>query len=58
MIAIVAGLHAGSIALVGFGLDSVIEVGSALVVAWRLTRNDDEHDARQEAWTSGDLCVC
>jgi len=31
-----AGLLAGSIALLGFGLDSVIEVASALVLLWRL----------------------
>ncbi len=49
VIAIVGGLLAGSIALVGFGLDSVIEVSSALVIAWRLTRRDDGHDERQRA---------
>jgi cation diffusion facilitator family transporter len=49
VVAIVGGLLAGSIALVGFGLDSVIEVSSALVIAWRLTRRDDEHGARQRA---------
>jgi divalent metal cation (Fe/Co/Zn/Cd) transporter len=34
--AIVAGLIAGSIALVGFGLDSVIECFSGSVLLWRL----------------------
>ena len=34
--AIVAGLLAGSIALVGFGLDSVIECFSGGVLLWRL----------------------
>jgi divalent metal cation (Fe/Co/Zn/Cd) transporter len=36
IIAIVAGLIAGSIALVGFGFDSLIEVTSGGVLLWRL----------------------
>lgn len=36
LIAILSGLLAGSIALVGFGFDSVIEVSSGLVLLWRL----------------------
>ncbi len=35
LVAISAGIAAGSIALVGFGFDSTIEVGSALVVVWQ-----------------------
>ena len=35
-IAVTAGLLAGSIALVGFGIDSSIEVFAALVVIWQL----------------------
>ncbi|HYN15830.1 MAG TPA: cation transporter [Terriglobales bacterium] len=35
-VALIAGLLAGSIALVGFGLDSVIEVSSGAIVLWRL----------------------
>jgi len=35
-VAVWAGVAAGSIALVGFGLDSVIELAAALVVLWRL----------------------
>ena len=42
LIAIVAGLFAGSIALVGFGVDSVIEVTSGLALLWRLSRDVDE----------------
>ncbi len=34
-VAIVAGVTAGSIALVGFGADSVIELLAAIVVLWR-----------------------
>lgn len=34
-IAITAGLVAGSIALVGFGLDSIVEVSSGLIILWQ-----------------------
>ena len=36
IVAITAGLAAGSVALVGFGFDSGIEVAAATVVLWRL----------------------
>ena len=36
LVAILAGLVAGSIALTGFGVDSVIEVASGVVVWWRV----------------------
>lgn len=35
VIAIAAGLVAGSVALVGFGLDSIVEVASGLIVLWQ-----------------------
>jgi divalent metal cation (Fe/Co/Zn/Cd) transporter len=35
VIAIAAGVVAGSVALVGFGLDSVVEVSSGLVILWQ-----------------------
>ena len=35
VIAVTAGLAAGSVALVGFGLDSVVEVSSGLIVLWQ-----------------------
>lgn len=40
-IAIAAGLAAGSVALVGFGLDSGVEVLSALAVGWQFSRGAD-----------------
>lgn len=43
LIAIGAGLLAGSIALVGFGFDSVIEVISGITLLWRLYADVDEH---------------
>ncbi|KJQ53827.1 cation diffusion facilitator family transporter [Microbacterium sp. SA39] len=41
-VAIAAGSVASSAALVGFGLDSSIEVLSAAAVAWQFTRRDPE----------------
>ena len=35
VVAITAGLAAGSVALVGFGLDSVVEVSSGLIIVWQ-----------------------
>lgn len=35
VIAITAGVIAGSVALVGFGLDSVVEVSSGLIILWQ-----------------------
>lgn len=46
VVAIGSGIAAGSVALVGFGLDSVVEVGSALVVAWQFRGISDEREAR------------
>ncbi|MHA6695452.1 cation transporter [Homoserinimonas sp. A520] len=42
VVAISAGAVASSAALIGFGLDSVIEVLSAVAVAWQFTREDPE----------------
>ena len=42
VIAIWAGVLASSAALIGFGLDSVVEVLSAVAVAWQFTRKDPE----------------
>jgi divalent metal cation (Fe/Co/Zn/Cd) transporter len=46
LIAIAAGWSAGSIALFGFGLDSVVEVFSGAILLWRL-QNDDQVAARE-----------
>jgi len=43
IIAIGAGLVAGSIALVGFGFDSVVECVSGAVLVWRLRTDADVH---------------
>lgn len=42
VVAIAAGSVASSAALIGFGLDSTIEVLSAAAVAWQFTRRDPE----------------
>ena len=36
VVAVLAGIAAGSVSLVGFGFDSAIEVSAALVLTWRL----------------------
>ncbi|MEU4693782.1 cation transporter [Actinoplanes sp. NPDC023714] len=42
VVAITAGAAASSTALIGFGLDSVIEVSSAAAVAWQFAGTDPE----------------
>lgn len=42
IIAIASGILAGSVALVGFGFDSGIEVLSGLILLWRLYSDTDE----------------
>jgi divalent metal cation (Fe/Co/Zn/Cd) transporter len=59
LIAIAAGLLAGSIALVGFGLDSVIEVTSGAVLLWRLYADiDEERRERVEAISLRIVGIC
>jgi divalent metal cation (Fe/Co/Zn/Cd) transporter len=46
--ALIAGFLAGSIALIGFGLDSVIEISSSVVLLWRL-RAENDAERREHA---------
>jgi divalent metal cation (Fe/Co/Zn/Cd) transporter len=46
---ILAGIFAGSIALVGFGLDSVIETLSGAALIWRLQHSNDAAHRREAA---------
>ena len=46
IVAIVAGREAGSLVLVGFGLDSTIEVASAGVIIWQFSGHDQEREQR------------
>lgn len=49
VVAVSAGLAAGSVALVGFGLDSFIEVAAAAVLLWRMSISaDDDRTERRE----------
>lgn len=43
--AITAALVAGSVALLGFGLDSLIELASASIIIWRFTEARSQNDA-------------
>jgi divalent metal cation (Fe/Co/Zn/Cd) transporter len=47
VIAVTAGLLAGSVALVGFGLDSVVEVSSGLIILWQFRHRLPETRERQ-----------
>jgi cation diffusion facilitator family transporter len=49
VVALGAGFVAGSIALVGFGFDSAIEVTSSIAALWRLGRDSDEEIGRARA---------
>lgn len=55
VIAITAGLVASSVALVGFGLDSVVEVSSGLIILWqfkhRLPESREGQALRLMAWS-------
>lgn len=49
IVAIATGLLAGSVALVGFGFDSVIESLSGIALLWRLHRDDETRRDHSEA---------
>jgi divalent metal cation (Fe/Co/Zn/Cd) transporter len=63
-LALAAGIAAGSISLVGFGLDSVVEVSASVALAWRLaqegkgcTQPDDRRATRLVALSFGALAA-
>lgn len=47
VVAVTAGLVAGSVALVGFGLDSAIEVSSGLIILWQFRHRLPESREQQ-----------
>ena len=47
VIAITAGLVAGSVALIGFGLDSIVEVSSGLIILWQFRHRLPETREKQ-----------
>jgi divalent metal cation (Fe/Co/Zn/Cd) transporter len=59
LVAILSGLIAGSIALVGFGFDSLIEVTSGAALLWRLSADvNEEKRERMEAVTLRIVGMC
>jgi divalent metal cation (Fe/Co/Zn/Cd) transporter len=56
IVAVVAGILAGSISLVGFGVDSFIEVTSGATLLWRMSVDAQEH--RRERITLRIVCGC
>ena len=59
IVSLIAGILAGSVALIGFGVDSVIEVTASLAAQWRL-RSDMHHHQRERAelWTMRIVGAC
>lgn len=55
IVALLSGLVAGSVSLIGFGFDSLIEVTSGVAVLWRM--NMDADAARREATEKRSLRV-
>ena len=59
LVALVSGFVSGSISLVGFGLDSLIEVASGSVLLWRMSVDADERDRdRNERLTLRAVGIC
>jgi divalent metal cation (Fe/Co/Zn/Cd) transporter len=52
IVAVVAGVVAGSISLVGFGVDSFIEVTSGAVLLWRMSIDADEQQRERAEQTT------
>jgi divalent metal cation (Fe/Co/Zn/Cd) transporter len=46
MVSVGAGLVAGSVSLIGFGVDSVIESLSGTVLLWRLSRDEERREGQ------------
>jgi divalent metal cation (Fe/Co/Zn/Cd) transporter len=49
-VAVAAGIAAGSIALVGFGADSLIESAAGFVLLWRFASSSAEAERRAQRW--------
>ncbi len=47
VVAVTAGVVAGSVALIGFGLDSVVEVSSGFIIVWQFRHRLPESRERQ-----------
>ena len=49
LVSVIAGKAAGSIALIGFGLDSIVESLSGMVLVWRLKKHGSVSEEEEEA---------
>src|SRR3981081_203630 len=59
LVAVIAGAIAGSISLVGFGMDSFIEVASGATLLWRMSVDaDEESRERNERLSIRIVGVC
>jgi divalent metal cation (Fe/Co/Zn/Cd) transporter len=59
IVAVVAGIFAGSISLVGFGMDSFVEVTSGTALLWRLSLDaEEQHRERKEKVTLRIVRAC
>ena len=52
VVSLAAGLLAGSVSLVGFGFDSLIELASSVTLLWRMSADADEKRREQVERTS------
>ncbi len=52
MLSLIAGLLAGSVSLLGFGFDSLIELGSGAALLWRMSVDADEERRERVERTS------
>ncbi|MFA9429187.1 cation transporter [Egicoccus sp. AB-alg2] len=62
IVAVAAGIAAGSISLIAFGLDSGVEVSTSIVLAWRLAQERRGgcmagYDRRATRWIAGCFAV-
>lgn len=58
LVAVISGVIAGSISLVGFGFDSLIEVTSGVAVLWRMHLDKPEQRERAERVSLRIVGVC
>src|SRR5437588_13051575 len=56
IVGVIVGVLAGSVALISFGIDSVIEVASSLVLVWRLSDASAKED--REAFAHRLVGIC
>ncbi len=52
-----AAIAARSVALAGFGLDSLIEIGASTVVIWELAGTNEDRQERAMRWIGGAFAV-